>query len=648
MEWLLVIMCLCAVRVATQIALWACYPLIMSGLNAFQFLLSSANWVWCRTMQHAAMQPEPAPTVRKPSYLELQGVTTRTVDGQTALFGYVDVCGVKIDILVNTQWYNYLPDKILQSRKEEAAVDYSAVSTVAQNKEPPSLVTLQSEDGTHLGVGARVNYRGKSILLTCAHVLAAARRAVGGCLYICKQNRDGVLMRIEMPARATAVFGDIHSSFDAVGLCLDVDGVETPIWSKLGIGAATVKVPATNRSSVTVYGFDKGWRCSTGMATASCEPGSFVHGATTQPGWSGSPLYTSQNSIIGLHKSAHVIGRSNLATILFPIFLKRESEERHRGYSEIQEEEMEMRDNVVDLNISGLGRYRFTATEFHRPIETNEQVEERLRSSGRPLWSDMADDFLAASLDDQYLESGDSLNCQRGSEILPTPSTPVLEPAVPASSCSLPPPQRTPILDMLGASPAISSANPGCVPAQQPQPAPPSCTPARQDQMAQDQLNVPPPQIASALHSQLDQIQSIAGDTIYYAEESHQASLKTHQMLLQQQEDLRLELTHKFAEMASRLEDTIMSKLGSQLACLSTKLDDQMSASVSVQRPVSPPPSRRQRNASQNLTITRGQRGVQQQSSPPSSSRQETTTRYQPRQTSGLPAIGSSSNTPRR
>lgn len=642
-EWLVLIMCLCAVRVFTQFAMWVAHPLVSIGCGIFWSLYRTTDWILRRTVQHIVVQPEPAPLKKKPAYLTLEGeVTTRTVEGQTAVFGYVTVAGVKIDIMVNPAWYSYLPEALLISRKEEAAVAYSAVSPVARSAEPPSLVALQAEDGTHLGCGARVNYQGSSILLTCAHVLAAARKTHSGNLYICKQNRDGVLMRIAVPPTATAVFGNIHSSFDAVGLDLNVGGVETPIWSKLGVGAATVKVPTRSPTTISVYGYDNGWYSSNGSAIASIEPGSFVHSATTQPGWSGSPLYTSNGGIIGLHKSAHVIGKSNLATILFPIFVRRESEQHGLGFSEINEEEMDFREGVTELDIKGLGRYRFTKGEFHRPAETNEQIEARLKSSGRPLWSEMADDFLAATFDDSYLESGDSLNCQRGSATAPTPSTLVSEPAVLASSQILPPPRRTPILDTSANLPSTSSVLPDCAVRPAPPLEPSSMLPIPP---AMESSPTPPPSFDQELMPRLNEMRSLMGDTVLMAEEAQSASQQTQEMLLEHQVQLQDDLTRRFNEMAKRLEDTIMSKLGSQLACLSTKLDAQMSASENAQPLESPPQSRRHRSPSQSLTITRGRRGGQQLSSPPSSSRRGTTTQYQPLPGSSQRVTASSSNT---
>jgi len=643
-EWLVLIMCLCALRVFSQIAMWVARPVVTIGCGIFWSLYRTTDWVLRRTVQHIVVKPEPAPTKKKPAYLTLEGeVTTRTVEGQTAIFGYVTVAGVRIDVMVNPKWYSFLPEALLISRKEEAAVDYSIVSPVAQNSEPPSLVALQAEDGTHLGCGARVNYQSSTILLTCAHVLAAARKSRSGNLYICKQNKDGVLMRIAIPPQATAVFGDIHSTFDAVGLNLNVGGVETPIWSKLGVGAATVKTPPTARTTISVYGYDGGWHSSSGLAIASVEPGSFVHTATTQPGWSGSPLYSSQGGIIGLHKSAFIIGKSNLATILFPIFTRRESEQNFRGFSEIRDEEMDFREGVTELDISGLGRYRFTKTEFQRPSETNEQIEARLRISGRPLWSEMADEFLAASLDESYLESGDSLNCQRGSEIAPTPSTPVSEPAVLASSPILPPPRRTPILDMFASSPSTSSEPPACVVAHA-NPTGPSSTPLIPPACSELIPDLPPTQ-DQGLMPRLNEMQSLMGDVALAAEDAQSASQQTQNLLLDHQVQLQEELAQRFNEMAMRLEDTIMSKIGSQLACLSTKLDAQMSASGSVEPLASPPRSRRRRSPSQSLTITRGRRGGQQLSSPPSSSKQETTTQYRPLQGSSQRVTASSSST---
>lgn len=611
--------------------------------------MSAYNTVeWCtQTMwQHATADfPVPAPVKRAPAFIKLEGpVNLRTVDGVIGMFGYIDVCGTKIEILVNTEWQSFLPDAIIRAEKKEAAVDFSVVSSLEPRKEPASLVSLQTEDGTHIGCGARVNYHGKTILLTCAHVLSTARRALGGRLFICKQHSDGTMMRMEMPSTAYIVFGHADPTFDAVGICLDKSDIPSPIWSKLGVGTATVKKPLVERVTVTTYGYThtrNTWQSSCGQAIVCDVPGTFIHNCSTEVGWSGAPLYSTSNQIVGLHRGAHVFGRSNAATILFPVFEKSESAVKSPGFAEIIDEEMDFREEVVSIDLVGRGRYRYTNSEFSRPRETLQQMEARLSSGGKVLWSDMADETLVSDLRDQFYESNDSLNCQRGSEILPTPSTPASEPQVPASSRSLPPPRRTPILVTQEDSPSTTLARPGLAscPAATPPPAsltPPSVAPtAKMPQQLVEQnppqWECPPrPESPHPLVDQADQLWTAMTDIQYATENLGDIPQKLSQ-LEQQQAHLQLEISHKIAEMGMQLENKLLSKFGVQTECLSSKLDDLMSAFANAHRPQSPEPLRRQRSPSQNLTSTRGRKGGQQPSSLPSSSRQGTTTRYQPR-----------------
>ena len=647
-EWIALFLAMCAARVLYEIIRWAASPLTNVVLRGFKFVYRTTEWIISRTWQHATADfPEPAPVKRAPTFMTLEGpVNLRTVDGVIGMFGHIDVCGTKIELLVNTEWQHFLPAAIISAEKKEAAIGFSVVSTLEARKEPSSLVSLQTLDGTHLGCGSRVNYHGRTILLTCAHVLVSARRAEGSRLFICKQQTNGQMMRMEMPEHAYSVFGHTEPTFDAVGICLDKGDVDSPIWSKLGVGTATVKKPVVETSTVTAYGYSasrNSWQSSCGQAIAAELPGTYLHNCSTEVGWSGSPLYVTPNQIIGLHRSAHVVNRSNAATILFPVFERLESATRSPGFAEIVEQEMDFRDDVVSIDLVGRGRYRYTRSEFSRPVETNAQLEARLKRDGHILWSEMADDFMVEDLRDQFYESNDSLNCQRGSEILPTPSTPASEPPVPASSRSLPPPQRTPILVTQGVSPSTTSASP------EPAPClaqtrlsglymPPQATqPLAQvvsiptDRPLPEQARGPPPPSVAA--SETDRLWTTVTD-LQYAMDNVEEIPKKLSLIEQQQAHLQLEISHKIAEMGMQLESRLLNKFSLQQECLSSKLDDLMSAFASAQPPASPEPSRRRRSPSQSLMSTRGRNGAPQPSSLPSSSRQGTTTRYQPRQVS--------------
>ncbi len=647
-EWIALIMVLCAARVLCEIILWVASPLTNMVCGGFKFVYNITDWTIRRTWQHVTTDsPEPAPAKKAPSFITLEGpINLRTVDGIIGMYGYIDVCGTKIDVLINTQWQEFLPAAIISAEKKEAAVGFSVVSTLELRKEPSSLVSIQSLDGTHLGCGARVNYHGRSILLTCAHVLVSARRAAGSRMFICKQQANEQVMRMEIPDHAWSVFGHTEPTFDAVGICLDKGDVPSPIWSKLGVGVATVKKPVVETSTVTAYGFSTSrnrWQSSCGQAVAAGPPGTYLHNCSTEMGWSGSPLYVTPNQIIGLHRGGHVINRSNAATILFPLFEQLESANRSPGFSEIRPEEMDFREEVTAIDLVGRGRYRYTQSEFTRPVETTAQLEARLRRAGHVLWSEMADEFLAEDLRDQFFESNDSLNCQRGSEILPTPSTLVSEPAVPASSRSLPPPQRTPILVTPGVSPSTTSASPEPVPSPVETPPSGSFTPLLADQtLAQvgippaevlDQATAPSPPVPAPVPSETDRlwetVESLRTTTEDLVELPTQLS-----KLEQRQEHLTLELSHKIAEMGMQLENRLLGRFSTQQECLSSKLDALMSALESAERPASPEPLRRRRSTSRSSMNMRGQSGAQQPSSLPSSSRQGTTTRYQPRQAS--------------
>jgi hypothetical protein len=592
------------------------------------------RWIFKRVWLQATLTPQCAPKQDHYKHLVLQGpVAFRTVGNQMGVYGTVDVGGLLVDVLVNPEWFNYLPDAIMKSRKEEAAVDYSPTSPVDKNAEPRSLVTLQAESGKHLGVGARVNYQGSTVLLTCAHVLMASRQQPGCKIFICKQNKQGELMRLELPADTKVAFGHTSSNFDAVAL--EVDPV---VWSKLGVGAARVVTPRATNTTTQAYGYQMGkWHCSTGTAIPAPKPGSFYHTCSTQAGWSGSPLYCSQDSIVGLHRAAGVIGRYNLATILFPLFEKIESENPFRGFAEIKDYEMDVRQDFEEIDLVGRGRYRFTANEFVRPNETHAQIEARLKTSGRRLWSDMLDD---APMDfDSSVEGTDSLNYQRGSEIHPTPSIPESVSPAPSSSRVLPPPRRIPSLVTCAATPATSSPPPADAPASPAQPEAP--VPAKDEKPTEAKTestsSAPPPDaplvLPQQLTRQLEELDKGMADTFFYAQEASETTKRMQSRLEESQQHLRLELTHQFQKAIADLENKLIEKLGSQLACLSTKLDAQPSDSENAKPLTRRPRSKQRRSASPSSTSIRGRSVDPPRSTLPSPSKQKTIAQYQPRQT---------------
>jgi len=351
--------------------------------------------------------------------------------------------------------------------------------------------------------------------------------------------------------------------------------------------------------------------------------------------WFPSVLFS--DTIVGLHRAAGVIGRYNLATILFPLFEKIESPNPFKGFSEVKDFEMDARQDVEEIDLVGRGRYRFTATEFVRPNETYTQIEARLKISGRKLWSDMLDD---APMDfDEYVEATDSLNWQRGSEIHPTPSIPESELQAPSSSRVLPPPRRIPSLVTSAGTPAIASPPPADAPATLAQPVAP--VPAKEEKPTEAKTestsSAPPPDAPSALPQrltrQLEDLDKGMSDTYFFAQEASETTKRMQTRLEESQAHLRLELTHQFQKAIADLENTLLEKLGSQLACLSTKLDAPPSDSENAKPLSRQPRSRQRRSASPSSTSTRGQSADPPRNMPPLPSKQKTTAQYQPRQT---------------
>lgn len=348
-------------------------------------------------------------------------------NGRHGLYANVQLEDKLISVLIRPDWWHILPGALSQSR-QECAVDFSTESQVAKCSEPSSLVVLQTTEGHNIGSAARVAYSNRSVLLTATHVLRTGRNNGDGAIWMAKHAKNTqTLKRVLLDPEWLGEFG---------AGCTDIDlsaiNVPDQVWSLLGVGIAKVVKPS-GRTACKAYGFktgSSGWRVTSGTATAGEEPCSLVHTCSTFPGWSGTPLYTSSNTIIGVHRQSHQIGESNLATIAFPFFLKAEdSGDKSTPFKELADFEMaaDVRPGVKTANIWGLGEMKYTERSFVRPGHTSAlDLELRLKAKNRPLWSDMLDDLSLPEFDSSFEASSgnESLNEERGATASVAPQTP--------------------------------------------------------------------------------------------------------------------------------------------------------------------------------------------------------------------------------
>lgn len=358
--------------------------------------------------------------------------------GRQGLYANIELEDRTIAVMLHPQWWALLPGALSQPR-QECAVNYSTESNVATGSEPASLVVLQTEAGVNLGAASRVQHGGSSVLLTASHVLRTGKAA--GPVYIAKHNKNNKsLMRVLLDPEWPAVFGCGHADVDLAAI-----RVPDTAWSLLGVGTAKVVKPTLGKTACRVFGFktgDKTWRSSTGTATAGEHNCSLVHTCTTYPGWSGSPLYMG-NSIIGIHREAHKLGESNLATIAFPFFLRKEdSGDKTVPFKELEDQEMipSLRPGMVSAQVWGMGEMKFTSTSFVRPGNTSAlDLETRLKARSRPLWADMIDDLELPEFEGSVEVS--PLNEVRGAQSNATPPSPII-----ATVAPIPLPVQAPLL----------------------------------------------------------------------------------------------------------------------------------------------------------------------------------------------------------
>lgn len=590
--------------------------LLAPVINGLYFILrinySAIRYGWIQL----TLKPTVAPTQKTVEFLRLCGdLRIRQIGSEMGLFCETVVNGRVMPVLINPDWRPHLGATLSTATQvQEAIIPCSIISEVPIGRERKSLVMIQDSNGTNLGVGVRTKCGNSDVLLTCAHALRNIRSTVPGELYIAKHNKQGILMRFEITKEVEAELACPDPDIDVIALRVD-----SCIWSKLGVGSAKV-VKATKRSvPVTLYGVAGGeWVSSSGLALQGTIPGSFEHTASTQPGWSGSPLFTSDGQFVGLHRGVQVANQSNVATILWPFFNTEESPDNSGVFKEVSnpEELDHPARNTKSVRVMGRGTYKYTDTEYARPSKTAREVEDKLRESGKMLWADIVDEYFNTKYDE--VEACDPLNCQRGSGINQIPIIPAPTEEVLGSSVELPPVVRTPSLGMSERLPGTVTSTPAPVKEETPS-APPVALMPEESPVVLGKKPMEPQQAAA--EEKLAPLQEKVVDMEW---DLNNIGARVKEVALQQE----LATTKLAAQMSAQLREAMadMKTLFlKELECHSLKLASRVSdlerAPLQREQSRSRP---RQRN-SQNLGSSRGPSADQTQSSHPSSSRQENT-----------------------
>jgi hypothetical protein len=582
-------------------------------INGLYFILrinySALRYGWIQL----TWKPTVAPAQKTIEFLRLSGdLRIRQVGSEMGLFCETVVNGRVIPVLINPNWQSHLGATLSTATQvQEAIIPCSIINEVPIGRERKSLVMIQDSNGTNLGVGVRTKCGNSDVLLTCAHALRNIRSTTPGELYIAKHNKQGVLMRFEITKEVEAELACPDPDIDVIAL-----RVESCIWSKLGVGSAKVIKAAKRNTPVTLFGVAGGeWVSSSGLALQGTIPGSFEHTASTQPGWSGSPLFTSDGQFIGLHRGVQVANQSNVATILWPFFNTEESSDNSGVFKEVTDptELDHPARNTRSVRVLGRGTYKYTDTEYARPSKTAREVEDKLRESGKMLWADIVDDYFDAKYDE--VEACDPLNCQRGSGTNQIPTTHVPTEEVPASSVELPPVVRTPSLGTSGHSPDIVISTPAPVRDEMPS-APPVALMPEESPVA---LGKKPMEQQPAMEEKLAPLQEKVGDMEW---DLNNIGARVKEVALQQE----LASTKLAAQMAAQLKEAMadMKTLFlKELECHSLKLASRVSDLERAPCQQDQPRSRSRQRNSPNSGSSRGPSADQTRSSRPSSSRQE-------------------------
>lgn len=257
-------------------------------------------------------------TIDQPDVFMLRGSIVHSREGP--LVSSVDTAGNTIHIPITGDLatafalaYQFNPSSatVFQSSKE-MAVPGSLPMPVSSW--PAGLVAIRA-DGKRSSMGCRITLGSSTYLLVARHAL---RGASGSSLTIGTGSVELPMSR-DWPVCA-------YSPSGSLDFCLIE--VDKQAWSVLGVKA--LKMTHTTSGSVTTYGVDSSGRLNSSLGSVrrdKSKPFGLLHTASTEPGWSGTPLINS-GGIVGWHTGAGETSLpSNVATSVAALLAATHSKE---------------------------------------------------------------------------------------------------------------------------------------------------------------------------------------------------------------------------------------------------------------------------------------------------------------------------------
>jgi len=168
---------------------------------------------------------------------------------------------------------------------------------------------------------------------------------------------------------------------------LDIIGIEVPngVWSYLGVTVAKPDYKPPEKCSVRLYGFD-GPKPAMAMGLAKSGRGfGLVHTASTEAGWSGTPLMRN-GKVVGMHRGSCPSGTSNIGSLLQPLLLCEESFDQSKAWNRVADIDGDY--DEFDFLVKGRkARVRAARGEFSVKTDPDHEWECRGRK-----WSDCVDE----------------------------------------------------------------------------------------------------------------------------------------------------------------------------------------------------------------------------------------------------------------
>lgn len=375
---------------------WKMINLILSYLWTYLKVL----WLWSRKSK-----------VSKATHIYH---ASRMVYGESRLYLTTMVNGKEIRVKIPLELQANAGSRIRQATadQKEMAMPGSKMSPLKDSRGSQGGV-VSFRDGEHnvIGMGCRIKYEGKTVLMTAYHVLEEIRGIEN--LYIeHKGNRLRFsLKHIRMRLQSVEMHRDV--------VLFEIDD---SIWSVLGVAARKV-IYSDVPCAIYAYGYneDDDFSCSRGQLSPSHVAYQVEHTTSTLPGWSGTPLFNVQGCVVGMHCGWRPLPGLNYGIVAFWYNLARESGDRKSKHAwRYRDEDFSSEDEYEEFDVelmddegtAGIGK---KASKHYKVKSGNGQLYALLHDDNPNSWANMRDD--------EY-EKGPIFKEPNDSDIMPIVETP--------------------------------------------------------------------------------------------------------------------------------------------------------------------------------------------------------------------------------